>query len=130
MLAELPKEAKNSANPQEAPAIPPESPEELKLPLDQQNAPPEPSNTSEEVVSLEGDWDRGGSAPAWSGVCGFLTLCRKDFRPGEFESMSIKAGDSETKERLKLEEVRCSNRSEPRWSCLGPLERKSHRQKK
>ena len=33
-----------------------------------------------------------------------LTLCRKDFT-GDFESMFIKAGDSETKEGVRLEEA-------------------------
>lgn len=30
-------------------------------------------------LSLERDWDQGGSAPALSGMSGFLTLYRKDF---------------------------------------------------
>ena len=39
-------------------------------------------------------------------VCGFLTLGRKEFmNPGDFERTFIKAGDSEAKEGLRIEEA-------------------------
>ena len=37
--------------------------------------------------------------------------------PGDFERIFIKAGDSDTKEGLRVEK---SNRREPRWAALAP----------
>ena len=59
------------------------------------------------VVSPERGQDQGGPVLLQSRVCVVLTVERlHDTSPGDFESMSIKAGDSETKEGLKREEAR------------------------
>lgn len=58
-----------------------------------------------EVVTRLGSALRKSSS-GWPVVCGFLILCRKDFTsPGDFESPLIKAGESETKEGFRVEDI-------------------------
>ena len=52
----------------------------------------------------EGGQDKVGSAPAWSGRCGLLTVQERyrEMSSRDSESTLIEAGDRETKERLQI----------------------------
>ena len=66
----------------------------------------------------DGDWLGVGSASRLPAVCGFLTSCRKDLTSsGDYETVLIKNGDSETKEGLSAEEVTGETRQ---CSALAP----------
>ena len=76
-------------------------------------------------------------------VLDFVQKKFPDTSPGDFESVFIKAGASETQEGLRIEEARSQKQDgaklvlpwpfgnvEPRQGALGPSERQSQRQKK